>query len=227
MSRDLNTNRLISELLFTGSELTESELKRVYRGLCKKTHPDLTGKDGSEFSKVHEEYQDAKRYISRLDRFFGPGKAKLPKGRLDPGQALFISLLHYTASGLHSTRVRLKPALKARNRHVIERVIRWAEIYDPSFIPVFIAYNKSWLIRFTDRETRIRLKRAKQLFIKGLNFFFDYKLRGNAVAEKLCLSYLKEACFEFLSLDHKQVRESFIDFSRWLLKEILNADKSR
>ena len=217
---DLNANRLLAELLVSGEELSETELKRVYRRLCKLTHPDLTGKDGREFTRVNEEYQEARKYISRLDKSFGPGRAKLPRGRLDPGLALFVSLLYYTTSGLHSTRVRLKPALKARNRLVIERVVRWAEIYDPEFIPVFIAYNKSWLIRFTDRETRIRLRRAKRLFLSGLNFFFDYKIRGYGVARKVCVSYLKEASFEFLGIDREQVRGAFIDFIRWLLKEM-------
>ena len=46
---------LIAKVLTTRS-CTREEFKRIYKLLCKSTHPDLTGKDGMEFIKLQEIY---------------------------------------------------------------------------------------------------------------------------------------------------------------------------
>ena len=53
MGKAVPVQDVVAKLLTTRT-CTREEFKRIYKLLCKNTHPDLTGKDGSDFIKLQE-----------------------------------------------------------------------------------------------------------------------------------------------------------------------------
>lgn len=217
MGPEIHSNILLIEL-FSRQDINEQELKRIYRQFCKKTHPDRIGGTGDGFIRIQKEYKEALRYLNRLNRYVNADISF--NGKIDPRRALYSALLHYTAAGLHSMRMRLRPALRSRNISIVKKVIEWAEIYDPPFIRFFLEYNRMYVNSFTEWKSRKKFRHVKRLFRQGLHFFFDYQFRSKLNAGRISLSYFKDAESRLELLKPGAYRNAVLSFTRWFISEL-------
>jgi hypothetical protein len=215
---------VVEKLLTTGS-FTKEDFFYLYRILCKNTHPDLTGKDGADFIRLQEIYQQVKNDLETRevtsDSTFDPYRVITESGysrSVDVRTALYISLTRYVALGLHSYRVRSRILLKERNRNVIRTILYWANRYDKRFVPIFIRYNEN---KFENAYIGERLKqgiRGKRMFIEGLKWFVKYQENGRESAAHIAGERLSSA---------RAILEAYgtgpsptIEFAHWLLGEL-------
>ena len=203
------TNSILKHLIASG-DFSEAALKRIFKRLSKKTHPDLTGARGEPFIRLKEEYEEAENFLRKYRR-------KLDLSRSELRKALFESLEHYTASGLHSQRVRLRPELNERNRALIRRTLDLAQLYDSDFARIFERYSVPLPRSYGDWKREKSLRAATGLFISGLNAFLNFQQTGSPLPKRMAESYLSE-CLASLQTGDKG--GSVADFTRWLVSEL-------
>ena len=232
MSQVAQTNSIIRKLI-SGGEISESELKRIYRNLCKETHPDLCGGEKDKFLKLQADYKEAITYIESLKQnykdhenvslfqfYYKKEADNLNHENINPRLAFYDSLYRYTASGLHSARIRIKPELRERNISIISEVINWARFYDPVFIKLFIEYNKNHLRRFNEWLIEKKFVQAKNLFLKGLANFFTFQQQGLPGAQRTSQSYIEDAIYNLEQLNLTPPQQAVLNFCFWLKDEL-------
>jgi len=217
---DINTENQILKELITLNDFSEKTLKKIYRRLSKKFHPDLSNKSGDEFVKLQKDYEEAKEFIKNL-KFDVSFVKDNDKENIDPRAEFYDKLYYYTVSGLHSIKIRIKPKLKERNDKIIEQVLYWAEKYNPLFIPIFKEYNKIFFIPLNEMEVAKKIYRAQKLMIKGLYFFFDYQKNGLESYKNIAISYIEDSLYELKLLDYSDYQKSIVDFAEFILKELI------
>ncbi len=215
---------IVAKLLTTRS-CTKEEFKRVYKLLCKNTHPDLTGKDGQDFIRLQELYtkvrkREADVQIQRLPSF-NPYKIVEESGYpsvRDPRAALYISLYRYAASGMNAYKIRSKEVLRERNSLIIRTVLYWGSIYDPAFVPLFIDYNSKVFEHIRVSSTMKQELKGKRLFLQGLDWFCKYQDTGRTSSGTISRDKLRGSIytFEVFGSNHSPV----IPFARWLIEEL-------
>ena len=212
MMEHLRENRLIRELM-KESEVSEDNLKKIYRNLCKKTHPDLTGKNSQEFKNLQKDYKEAIEYLLEFDRLSDEKTAK-------PRIYLYKALQSYLAYGLFSSRIRNKPALRQRNESLLREIINLSGLYSKEFMNIFIEYNRVHIKKLNEWDLEKKIRKAKNIFLSGLNCFLDYEGGGNIMAYRACKSYLGDCIYELQIIGNGQSQKMLLDFSNWILKEI-------
>jgi hypothetical protein len=215
---------LVVKLLTTRS-CTREEFKRIYKLLCKNTHPDLTGKDGSDFIFLQEIYRRIKDREHRLSvgasESFDPYKIIYESGYgkvRDSRSALYLSLYRYVSSGLHTYKIRSKDILRERNSLIIRTVLYWAGIYDIKFVQIFIDYNQKILDHIRASSTLRQGVKGKRLFLDGLDWFFKYQDTGRESSGKISRDKLTASIYtlRIFGFDDAPI----IPFSEWLLGEL-------
>ena len=164
------------EKIKTAGAFTRDDFFKLYRILCKNTHPDLTGKDGRDFIRLQEIYDKIKETLQSQTEVTGCGFNPYRvitelgyKKPVHPRDGLFIALHRYVSLGLHTHKVRSKSVLKERNNLIIRTVLYWARRYDKQFVDIFSAYN---MTQFDPIQIGNSLERS----LKGKRYFFN-KLR--------------------------------------------------
>lgn len=220
MLHEYTDNRII-QLLITQNRFDEYALKKAYRALCLSTHPDRGGST-SDFIRLTEEYEQAKTGLPLIEKYvasvsaLSSGEALLQYPRL----SFYLSLKRYAAMGLYSVKVRLRENLRERNRVIIEEVIRKSSAYDESFVPVFVAYNKNHLKRYSLWLVEKNIRSGRKYFIKGLGFYLDYQFRGGRELHNIAESYLHDAGYELVHSEESPVRSATCNMVSWLLKDL-------
>ena len=229
------TNEIFRELLKSGS-ISEEMLKSIYRRFSKETHPDVTGKDGREFQRIHQEYEEAHKYLKKhlvgmegpegeLNPFpsFSPTRVIVDCGyhrEINPRTAVYIGLYRYVTAGLHSHRVRSKSTLGKRNLEIIRTIVYWSYLYDPGFIPIFVDYNRQYAVQYRKFFRNNRIVMCRRLFQQGLRLFLLFQDQGRSTAREIAadkLSFIVDMS-RFISPSPSQ--NSIYRFSQWLLAEL-------
>ena len=235
------SNDIIRQLINSG-HISESELKSIYRGLSKETHPDLTGGDSSEFLKIREEYRQAQSYLNVLKSQngthreqpflsgnpgrtspFSPTRIIFDSGfrrAIDPRAGLYVGLFRYAAAGLYSQRVRAKSTSNRRNLNIIRTVVYWAHLYDPEFISIFINYNRLHLVQYRDVVGDRKIIAGRRFFIQGLNWFVQFQDRGRSTAFEIGWETLSRAIDNLQLAQRSPLRRSLLSFAEWLRTEL-------
>ena len=217
--------RGLVDKILSSRAFSERELDRIFKLLCKHTHPDLTGKDGSEFIRLGEAYKLAKRRLGgpapQVD--FDPRRIIDESGfagELTPRGALFLSLYRWLASGLHSHRIRTSAVLKERNTLIIRTSLYWAERYDPLFADIFISFNRNLFTGMRASEELKVDRQAKRLLVSGLAWFLRFQDTGRPAAAQLARDRLAYA--RLLLGSERSRRAAGRDLCVWLLGELEN-----
>jgi hypothetical protein len=213
MLDEIYSNRIIKHMLLK-TAFTENDLKKIYREFCKKTHPDLTGKNSTDFIILQKEYEEAKNYLSNIKLNL---KLKTSK---DSRKLLFKNLCDYNAYGLHSSRIRHNQILKDRNNELIKEILIYANQYDKEFVKIFLFYNEVHIKKLDEWEIEKKMNTARKIFLKGLNNFLDYQATGNPNTKKISISFINETIHDLNLLTPTSIQKAIIDYCSWLLKEI-------
>jgi hypothetical protein len=213
-------NRIILRMIESG-EYDETALKKTYREFCLTVHPDRGGST-SDFIHLTEEFEQAKSGLPLLEKYITSLNAVSSERALlqYPRLSFYLSLKRYSAMGLYSVKVRLRENLRERNRVIIEEVITKSKKYDSSFVPVFVAYNKNHLKRYSLWLVEKNFRIGRKYFIKGFSFFLEYQFKGGREHKNISLSYLDDALYELKIADESPVQSATIDFSLWLKNEL-------
>jgi curved DNA-binding protein CbpA len=212
------------EKMLTKNSFSREDFFKLYRILCKNTHPDLTGKDGKDFIRVQELYEQMKNLTVRFD----PYKVIRESGFSVPHNlgtpftadraALYISLHRYVSLGLHSYKLRSNALLKERNRTVIRTVLYWGNRYDKRFVPLFVDYNKNKFEQVIINENLKHELKGKRLFVEGLGWFTKYQETGRRSSAHIAREKLSFACK--LLKSYGATRSPILPFSDWLQGEL-------
>ncbi len=222
MLDEFSDNRII-QLLINQNQFTEESLKKAYRALCLQTHPDKGGST-LDFIRLTEEYEQAKTGLPLLEKYITSlnavcsGEALLQYPRL----SFYLSLKRYTALGLYSVKVRLRENLRERNRIIIEEVIKKSRRYDESFVPIFVAYNKNHLKKYSLWLVEKNFRSGRNYFIKGLGFFLDYQFKGGRELHNIAESYFHDALYELKHSEDSPVQSATFNMASWLLEDLEN-----
>lgn len=192
----IQKNSIVKRLIVEG-DISAVQLKKIYRRLCKMTHPDLQKEDGAEFILLKEEYEEALANLDALKSHLGTNADSSVLSPVDIRRMFYDALRHYLAAGLSSVRMRIKTDVKARNELILREVVSWANLYKPSFIPVFLEYNKAYLRRFADWQRRDNLLKAQKLFLSGVYNITDYQTNNSPQALRAGRSFFSD-CFNYL-----------------------------
>lgn len=215
----INNNSLLRKL-FSIKQVDEENLKVLYRKLCKKTHPDLNGGRSEDFLKVKSEYEQALDFLKKMKGFKFEHIESEETSPLNPRLGFIRAFYYYHAVGLHSIKIRLKEELKERNREIMKRVIHWANLYDRSFIPIFLNYNRSYLLTFNMWRNDKVFKVGREHFLTGLSWFFDYQRIGTDSYHRVTASYLDDALCEMHNMESTPYRAAIIEMLKWLVEEL-------
>jgi len=214
----------IEKLLTTG-KFSEQDLKRIYKVLCKNTHPDLTGRDHEHFIRVREVYLAALTRFKngRGTRLLGFDPYKVINdtgysGALDARACLYICLYRYNAHDLYSFKIRSNPALRERNTLILKSVLYWASGYDPEFITIFISLNTNVIRNIKSIQTIRQYSLARRLFIRGMDLFFQYQENGRASAKKIAEDKLYRAVQLLCATGNGT--NPMVPLAQWLLREL-------
>jgi hypothetical protein len=218
-------NDVVEKLLTSGS-FTREDFFRLYRLLCKNTHPDLTGKDGSEFIRLQQVYEQVTQSMHSAASFtfkpsFDPYRIIQESGYPKPEHsrtALFISLQRYMGLGLHTHKIRSKALSKEPARQVIRTILYWANHYDNRFVKVFVDFNKN---KFEQIQINEKLKnglKGRRYFFNGLNWFLKYQETGRSSAAHIAREKLHMAIY--LVKDYGENDTPLVPFAEWLLEEL-------
>ena len=212
MIEQMSQNRLIREML-KDKGITSDNLKKIYRALCKKTHPDITGKNGNEFINLQREYEEARKYVVEFE---GLSAEKI----LKPRYFLYKNLRDYVSYGLFSSRIRKHPVLKQRNEALLTEIIKLANLYSKEFMKIFLEYNRVHIKKLNEWSTEKKIKNAKRLFLSGINCFLDYEGNGNILSYRASKSYLYDCICELKLIGKGHTQNMLNDFCVWILKEL-------
>lgn len=214
------TNSLVQAMVMQG-RLSLRELKRVYRKKCKETHPDVSEQDSRAFQQLQEEYQEAARLLLEIGDTFSALETKGKNSwQLDIRAAFYSSLQRYTASGMHSHRVRLKPELKVRNTKILEEVFYWGSLYDSEFPAVFRNYNQVYYQRFKEWKKNEQLVKARKIFLMGLRNATDYSRNRTEGSKRTAVSLLQDALYILERTENTPFSGPLAAFARWLLDDV-------
>ncbi|MFP4364681.1 MAG: J domain-containing protein [Spirochaetia bacterium] len=212
-------NRIISKLL-SGQPFSDNDIKRVFRELCKQTHPDLTGGDSAPFLKLQADYNDAIAFYQSKHK---DELIKANVRKIDPKQIrvdFYESLRRYTAAGMHSNRIRLRQSLRDRNVSIAKGVLDTARFYDPAFIPVFLRYNKTYLQKFQSWQKSVKIRKGKWLFQTGFQWFLDYERNGAPGVLRTACSFLDDAIDILSQCAANEYHLATVGFAQWTREEI-------
>ena len=215
----------VQKLLATG-KYSRKDLASIYRYLCKHTHPDTAGGDGSVFLKVREAYakalekfEEAKREKADLDfdpdaipRELGYPAAGGPRG------SLLACLRFYHLLGLQSLKVRSNPALRERNARVMKSVVYWAKLYDEGFAEVFSDFNRQAIQPMASTREMKDYAFARRTFSSGLAWFFRFQETGRESSRRISREKFSSAVYTFEKFLGRP--DPSIAFARWLLAEL-------
>lgn len=218
---DFSGNRLIM-LLTESGDFSDKGLQKAYYTLCKEAHPDSHGGSTEDFIHLSEEYEQAKEGLPWLREYFGRFKSRQESqvNIVSVRLAFYMSLRRYAVAGLYSTKVRLRSNLQARNRIILEEVVKSSSLYDKGFIPLFLQFNRNHLKKYSLWFIDRSFKNGRNYFIKGFGFFFDYQLRGTKEMYNIAHSYLTDARYELDQSLDSPARSSMLAFVNWLLLEL-------
>ncbi len=224
MEKQASTEELIEKLLTTG-KFSEHDLKRIYKVLCKSTHPDLTGKDHSRFLKVQEVYHDAlikfSAGIPGQKPDFDPYKVISDtgfSGKLSTRANLYICLYRYNTHDLYSFKIRAKPSLQERNSLIMKSILYWAALYDQRFIKIFIDLNTNVIRNIKTIKTIRQYSLARRLLIQGMDLFFQYQEKGRASSKKIAEEKLYKSIQLLYTIDNQD--NPMVPLAEWLLHEL-------
>jgi hypothetical protein len=194
----LLTNSILKRLMASGN-ISREELKKIYRTYCKMTHPDSGKEDSREFIRLQAEYEEAVSHWDELSaRLAGAGQGRALKPE-DLRRMFYAALRHYLAAGLYSPRMRIRPEVKKRNELILREVVYWARLYQPTFIPPFLEYNKIYLKRYLEWQKRDFMRKAQRLFLEGFHNMVDYESARSPRALRSARSYFSD-CLSVLGL---------------------------
>ncbi len=212
MNNEEWTNPFIRRLIADG-EVSEASLKRLFKRQVKAAHPDLTGGGSAEFIILKRDYEEALRILREH-----PVRSSEPAG--DPRRSFYASLLRYTAAGLHSERVRVKPELRDRNESLIRQVFDAALAYSPDFVPIFSEYTAVSPRTFAEWQQGKKTRGVRRCLSFGLHWFFDYQQGGSERARRTAVSFLRDAQDAADRLPPEAGISSIGKLARWLLNEL-------
>lgn len=220
MLNEFADNRII-QLLISQNEYSEESLKKAYRALCLSAHPDRGGST-TDFIRLTEEFEQAKTGLPLLEKYITSVIALSSEDALlqYPRLSFYLSLKRYSALGLYSVKVRLRENLRERNRIIIEEVITKSQRYDETFVPVFVAYNKNHLKKYSLWLVEKNFRSGRKYFIKGLGFFLEYQFKGGREMHNIASSYLDDARYELNHSEESPVRLATCNMVNWLKKDL-------
>lgn len=229
MDKNFINNSIIQRLISEGKDLSLNELKKTYRRLCKETHPDITKKDSSDFQQLQSEYEIAKKSLQQIKDYYKAmqlnqgnqsNKIDIIISREQIKKKFYDSLHHYTVAGLHFTRLRRKPSLKARNSTILKQVFYWGNLYDPEFCAIFKEYNKIHFRSFYNRKQEERYYTGKKLFVQGLRHMFDLLKTSTNGTYKTTVRYFHDSLYVLGHAGHNSSTVALIKFLYWVIKEL-------
>ncbi len=172
---------------------------RIYRQLCKQTHPDLSGLSADAFVAVQEAFAEALvrvRNRSAGERDLDPYAVIRDSGYPDtiPERPCFlIALMRYTNLGLYSYRIRRNPHLQRRSAQIVASVEHWARVYDPPLVPLFRAFDETQLRPLASTAEMQRYHRARRVLLDGLHTFFQFQRLGRQTTGQIAAERLRYA----------------------------------
>jgi len=215
----------VKKLLATG-KFTRSDLASIYRYLCKHTHPDTAGGDGSVFIKVKDTYLKALAKFEESEKEkdeLGFDPEAIPRelgypGSGDPRSSLMACLRFYHLLGLQSFKVRSNPALRERNARVMRSVVYWAKLYDGDFADLFAKFNRETVQPMASTREMKDYAFARRTFSSGLAWFFRFQETGRESSRRISRDKLAAAVFTFEKvLGRPDPAEAL---ARWLIREL-------
>ena len=207
---------IITKLLTTRS-CSKEEFKRIFKLLCKYTHPDVTGKDGQDFIRLTEIYKKVQEREADFDPLKIIEESGYPRVR-EPRAALYISLYRYGTSGMNVYKIRSKQVLRERNSLIIRTVLYWASLYDRSFVPIFISYNSKVFEHVRVSSSMKQEIKGKRMFLEGLDWFFKFQDTGRVSSGTIAKDKLRGSIYTFEVFGYYE--SPVIPFAKWLIAEL-------
>jgi len=227
------------------SATSEDELERIYRYLCKQTHPDTAGGDGYAFVVLQDEYDLALKRLSPDERTdpakpvteqnppgsppntaahdapFDPwaviGEIGGNKG-MEPRAALYLALYRYQSANLGSPKIRLNPGLRKRNGLIIRTVLYWAAIYDPDFSRTFLRWDRVQVERFMPTAYLKAASNARRNINEGFDRFIRFQEDGRT-GQRVMAKHSLETAIDTAQVYHVS-GDGLIELATWLLHEL-------
>jgi len=215
----IRTNSIVQRLI-GGGTITREQLKKIYRTLCKSTHPDIRHKDDREFIRLHAEYEQALEYWHDLHSRLTGARGVSTMTPADVRSHFYGALRHYLAAGLYSQRVRIRPDIKKRNELVLREVLTWANAYQPAFINVFLDFNKSHLRRYLEWNKRDNLARARKIFVMGFRNAVDYQYQRSPQALRTADSFFADCLSVLETVTPSAASQAIESIARWFREEL-------
>lgn len=215
----IRTNSIVQRLI-GGGTITREQLKKIYRTLCKSTHPDLRHKDDREFIRLHAEYEQALEHWEDLHSRLTGANGDSTMTTADIRAHFYSALRHYLAAGLYSQRVRLRPDIKKRNGLVLREVLTWANAYNPAFVSVFLDYNKSHLRRYLEWNKRDNLARARKIFVMGFRNAVDYQYQRSPQALRTADSFFADCLSVLGTVTPSAASQAIGNMACWFREEL-------
>jgi hypothetical protein len=204
---DAMLNSLIDQLKTTDALAVES-LKRLYRSLALKLHPDITKESGRQFVQLQEEYEAALRILLSSNGSKGTGHAAEQKKTLDPRteflRAFYIFSIKYY--GKHW-------------RHLVPGLTRLADIYGERIGKLFSVYNIAFLQSSNGDMVEGAVAEANDILLTTIKRLACYYEDGLPHHSRLIESYLDELYERSKKLDIEKGK-CIQRMSNWLREEL-------
>jgi hypothetical protein len=204
-------NRLIY-LLQLENEMTIPRLKKVYRILCKKTHPDITKGSDSKFIELRREYEEAFAIISKGETA-GPVKEENTEKKTAPvpenlREAVMEKLYQYSLK-----------VLSPESEDILLELIRLTQTYNPDVHEILKSYYEVFFKRFHYWKHNGLIFFAHNLVIASIRQLFYYYSFSLPHYRTVLTSYLSDVPKRSKRLDPEQQR-ILNGIAEWLGQEL-------
>ena len=224
---DTSLEAVIEELRHR-EDLTKEELKRRFRSLVMRTHPDRPGGTERDFIRVREEFarleEELRNQNARRMVYDGFDPLSIPRelGLQEPiseRTALYASISRYMSAGIYAFKIRSNPSLRSRNVRIIKSVLYWGDRYDPHFVKLFSNYLRQQNnFTFVSGEHRV-YSFVRKVFNRGVDWALQYQQYGREATAKVARDWLGYAAFIASSSAHPGT-ESLKALALWFIKEL-------
>ncbi|OHD55580.1 MAG: hypothetical protein A2Y33_00940 [Spirochaetes bacterium GWF1_51_8] len=199
-------NNLI-ELLRESGDMTLAGLKKLYRALCKKTHPDTGGGDDGGFIRLREEYEDAVVFLrARMSDIDGLSDSGI--GYSTPREELMAKLYLYS--------------LKIYSREggaLLDEMIAAAEGYDPETMEILKSYRDIWIADFENWRGDFRRFNTHNLLISAVRQMFYFFTYGKELHKRSFFRIIEDAEKRTKYMD-AAMGGALLEMAGWLRREI-------
>jgi hypothetical protein len=206
-------NKLIN-LLQLENELTIPRLKKVYRILCKKTHPDITKGPDSKFIELRKEYEEAYAIISNLKTVPADPEKEAPAAKKKEPAPEKLREAVMENLYLYSLKV-----LSPESEDILLDLIHLTESYNSEVHEILKSYYQVFFKRIKYWRHNGLVFYAHNLVISSIRQLFYYYSLSMPHHRTVLLSYLNDVPKRSKRLEAEQQRV-LNGLAEWLWQEM-------